>query len=352
MADSSQTFDFSGFYLFGSLADRLESGMEPSSADWDALFSTPGYAALTQSEFKRETLVDRLRLACLPSRAAEREAMLAEHKSMMLAHFAEARQRWPELLKTASRLASTPLQAEAAALACDHLPVTRLGGRESALMAPPPVSFLIFAKDARGYVPVVMDVVMAAELSERDLLLMLAHEFHHNYRNRILAYHPDESPAGTEALIWILDQLQAEGCADLINVPEMIYRPDAPAVHGQMYRDGVAAAPVFLAQFDEALAQLAATRAAEPTGTDAVAQRQAACQALRQALPMAGHPTGYYMATTIVDAGLERQLVENIGDPFAFVELYDQAARQLGRPDFSPHARVTLGWLKESTRQV
>lgn len=350
MASSSQTFDFAGFYLFGALADRLKSGMEPSSADWDGLFSVPGYAALTRSEFKRETLIDRLRLACLPSRAAEREAMLAEGKSMILAHFVEARQRWPELLGAADRLGSTPLQAEAAALACDHLPLARLGGRESALMSPPPVSFLIFAKDARGYVPVVVDVAMAAELSERDLLLMLAHEFHHNYRNRILAYHPDGAPAGTEALIWILDQLQAEGCADLINVPEMIYRPDAPAAHGQMYRDGVAAAPAFLAQFGEALARLVTTIADEPADGDVVAQRQAICEASRQSLHMAGHPAGYYMATSIVAAGLERQLVESVGDPFAFVELYDQAARQLGRPCFSPEASVTLSWLKQSTR--
>jgi hypothetical protein len=49
-------------------------------------------------------------------------------------------------------------------------------------------------------------------------------------------------------------------------------------------------------------------------------------------------------------AGLERQLVESIGDPLAFVELYDQAARQLGRPGFSPQARVTLDWMRDITR--
>jgi len=54
---SDKKFDFSGLDKFWSLVSILEQDKHPSKYQWECLFNTPGYAALTESEFKKETFI-------------------------------------------------------------------------------------------------------------------------------------------------------------------------------------------------------------------------------------------------------------------------------------------------------
>ena len=63
---------------FWVVCDFLRGDREPAAADWDALFATPGYAALEAREHRRKTLTEAFRLAYMPSRAADRERAMAK----------------------------------------------------------------------------------------------------------------------------------------------------------------------------------------------------------------------------------------------------------------------------------
>lgn len=78
----------------------------------------------------------------------------------------------------------------------------------------PPASCVIFDFDARGYTPVVVDLLASKNMSS-VLFPLLAQEFHHYYRNRMLTKHkvfPDLKP-----LFWVVDQIHCERLADRID---------------------------------------------------------------------------------------------------------------------------------------
>lgn len=68
-ADANPNFDFSGMDRFWEVVAVLEADRDPTTAQWNALFETPGYRALTASEFDRSFLEDAFEIAFRPSRA-------------------------------------------------------------------------------------------------------------------------------------------------------------------------------------------------------------------------------------------------------------------------------------------
>lgn len=113
-----------------------------------------------------------------------------------------------------------------------------------------PVSFVIFDRDARGYRPVVVDLLNALDQGER-LVYLLAHELHHYYVGMLRRGGiTDQELADTRSdLAWIVDQIQLEGVADLTNVLLWFGQ-------GQVspeYLDAVAGAPAYLRQLERGL---------------------------------------------------------------------------------------------------
>src|SRR4051812_13707337 len=68
--------DFSGVDAFWRVYDALVRDREPGAAQWDALFATPGYAALEARERRRAGLERAMRAALMPSRAGERDLLM------------------------------------------------------------------------------------------------------------------------------------------------------------------------------------------------------------------------------------------------------------------------------------
>jgi hypothetical protein len=73
---------------------------------------------------------------------------------------------------------------------------------------------------------------------------------------------------------------------------------------------------------------------------------------LRAAVPLSGHPTGHFMARTILEVMGREALVGTVSNPFAFFRLYSQAAarRPDGTPAFSAAALAFLGRLESRYR--
>jgi hypothetical protein len=60
--------DFSGVDEFWKITSILVQDIEPDENDWNALFNTPGYSILTESEFSKDYFKNYFRLAYMPNK--------------------------------------------------------------------------------------------------------------------------------------------------------------------------------------------------------------------------------------------------------------------------------------------
>ncbi len=302
--------DFSGLQKFLELTSILEKDQEPTLEQWDDLFATPGYAVLLQEEFRKDFFAERFRLAFMPSRADALEEQMKKEtgfRARFLPHYLRVKTMRGAIERWAAEQRPAELYAEALEKARSLLP-------EGAISGWPVVSFVIFAPDARGYDPVVLDVLYCMDKGGR-LVDLVGHEFHHYYRNRLVDLTQDQST------LWVINQIHAEGIADVIDKAEWTRRPEADLGPNErdfvkLYRES----PSVIKIMDDILARMSEMK----TGRGELGFE------LRRAVPQSGHPTGLYMAMLILEELGKPALVGAADDPFAFFRLYQEAATKRG----------------------
>ena len=168
--------DLSGVERFLEIVAVLEQDREPTPAQWDQLFSTPGYAVLLAREFSRQDFENRFRLAFVPSKKADLDARLKKDTgfaAQFLPHYVKAKAMRGEIERRVGAFRTAAFADEALACARAFLPA-------SITREQPSVAFVVFAPDSRGYDPVVLDILYMNDREE--FLNTVAHEFHHWYR--------------------------------------------------------------------------------------------------------------------------------------------------------------------------
>jgi hypothetical protein len=339
---ANPTFDFTGIEMFWHIVDILQLDKEPDPALWDQVLTTPGYMALTASEFETDFFVKNFRLAYMPSLAAERQNALADPATKRyLQHYTEVLQRRDDLAEHQGRLTSRSILTEALERTRSYLP-------PGAPQGIPPVAFVIFARDGRGYDPIVMDLMASMEW---DLEAFLAHDCHHWYRNRMRKFRLEDLAPEDALLVHTLDQMQAEGIADQIDkaawFDPKIY--DALPAEWQAYADrffvAVDGTPELLVKLDSLIRGMSTADADEQIATG---------EAVAELVPMSGHPTGYYMARLIREELGDGALTEDGTNAFAFMRRYDEAARKAGSdaPVLSAETLAYLGALEDKYLEV
>ena len=323
--------DFSGVEKFLTLTATLEKDQEPAQAEWDALFETPGYAVLIQSEFRKDFFVERFKLAFMPSKKPALKKKLAEEKgfwAQFLPHYVRAKEMRSEIEVQIQKLKTMSFVQKAVKEAMSFLPDFKLNEY-------PPLSFVIFGPDARGYAPVVIDVLYSME--KQDFLIpFIAHEFHHYYRNKLFVYSQEQD------ILWVIDQMQAEGIADQINVGnwfhnQQLYPENAAKKRNQTYLDWYAKSPEIIRFMDDLFIQMA----------DHPEKRGQLGSKLRQLIPLSGHPTGFFMANMVIAELGKDRLRKSTGNPFVFFNLYSEAARKKGAgTDFPTLSEKSLKFIK------
>ncbi|MBF9236012.1 hypothetical protein I2I05_01260 [Hymenobacter sp. BT683] len=141
--------------------------------------------------------------------------------------------------------------------------------------------------------------------------LLEGHEMHHQLR-------PGKDfgtiAAEDEGLIGILASMQNEGIADLIDKPLTMGMPGDPRGIREW---AMAPAPGFINKMDSAI-QARARGGAPATG-----------RYYRQLSNGSnGHLPGFFMSSVIEKNGYKKQLLTTCDDPFAFVTLYQKAAKK------------------------
>lgn len=131
-------FDFTALDHFWKIVGSLQRDEEPSAAAWDSLFATPGYAALTRSEFRPAFFREAFALTYRAARAAERRAAQDTSARLRpyLRHYERIAARRHELARWRQTPQSTAQPAEAVRLAQTLLP----DGTVPAAACPPPTA--------------------------------------------------------------------------------------------------------------------------------------------------------------------------------------------------------------------
>lgn len=318
----SQKIDLSGVHRFWEIVDIFEKGDEPGEEKWNELFSTPGYEILTQVEFS-EGFFKRIFNEAYGSGEDESVDMI-EEEERIIEHFREVKNNRGKLNDFLGDIFAQDHYDDALDLAFEWLP---FDDEEPY----PPVSFLFFQKDARGYIPIVFDLQFAYELGD-DLSTFLAHEMHHFYRNLNVSFDPN---IRDKEIIWALNQIHMEGMADQINKdlitgPETIFDEDYQKEYEENYKD----AEEYIKELDEYIRKY--EEDPDEYGKE-----------IQESLPLSGHPVGFFMAETIIDSGLKDELIDSYDDPFHFFELYNISAKEKDLTMFSKESISLIDDLKE-----
>ncbi len=337
---TSLRIDVRGLERAIDLMDLLAQDREPSEAQWNALFETPGYEVMVRRERPKEVFMACFRLACSPARAKEREALVASPKdgqarllARLMPHFLRAAKAREDLRALATELRKESLGTALASQALAYLP-------PDAPQGPVTVAFILFEPDARGYGPIVMDALFYQDLGE-DRTRVLAHELQHAWR----AQWAEARMGSDDTAAWVLHQIMIEGVADRVNVAPALATPEArtrfeKAFQGAAYMADLARTGEVFRTLDDLLLRMAQNPS----------QREGLGEEMRKQVPRSGHPTGFFMAS-LIEAQLGKSvLIQSQLNPATFFQRYDEAAAREGKaPRLSPPAMAYLrhlcrGW--------
>ena len=311
---------------YWSVQDALARGDAVDAPDWDALFETPAYRWQAGTDATRRKIRDRMKLAFQPDRRPI-ESALAEAEGydvIRWEHHLRIRDERDSLGATLEALTESTLIEDAIAIARRYVPADAVEAH--AVMTP--IRLLFFAPDAIADDGVIyLDLVHAKDRGE-GLVRLLAHEFHHEIYTRLSPFPGLDEDAEMYWVLLALTHLHMEGLADRIDKisAPLMPIPGLPTSYIEQYNEYYQAAPAALAAFDTALVELAHTE-----------NRGEAALAAWNLFHLNGHPEGFYMANTIAAAQGDAALLEDVGDPFAFVRRFQSV-----RPVFSDEALDVL----------
>ena len=362
--------DFSGTDHFYRVASVLKQGQSPGREQWNALLSAPGYHHYFRDQDRDSDVFKRLmRLVFMPSEEKALQDTLRSLRGDLrpelrpLHVLLAAKRRRDTLEQFRNQLRTGNLRQQAVEEAAALLPEGALRDNLENLSSPP-VHFIFYNLDGRGTPDgVVVDMVMTEILGRRGTQLFIAHELHHAGRESILEV-PERKQDPRAYLLRAIDQLQAEGIADLIDKPYLhsssgVGGPRSPGAESASGREWCRVLLWAFAQRHQKAYQatLGTVRRVDSllvaaAGADADENNQLLrehSKAILRSIPNNGHPNGHYMAKRIADQFGTDTLAATANDPFAFVRLYNEATRESkGRSvPFSQEAMTYLARLEK-----
>jgi hypothetical protein len=315
--NQSSNLDFSAMDEFWKITSILAKDIEPNDEDWNSLFNTPGYSILTESEFTQDYFKNYFRLAYMPGKKEllQKELEKSHWRISYLKHMTNVLPEKEKIKNHRKELLSSN------SLTNEVLKVTNEYFLEDYLITDdlPQISFVVFGNDARGYSNIIIDILLSIEQGNK-LKYLVGHEAHHFYRNKQLKFNFPEENHSDYNLIWVLNQIHAEGIADQIDKRVNFFNDgdQENSRWAKTYRDHLEKTPEIIKKMDSLLVQY----------SNQSSDLGSLSEELQNIVPMSGHPTGYYMTRAIIDHFGENKLLKDIGNPFQFFRLYNQVTQK------------------------
>jgi len=328
------SFDFSSIEPFWHIVSVLQQDKEPSDQEWSALFSTPGYKTLIERELPEKWLKRYMTMGIMPSNKEEIQKWIEKKYSdvRFVLHFQEVSSRKEEIILFIDEFRNKNDVKKTISMVEKFLP------KGVSTNSIPTVSFIFFDKDARGYQPILMDVLLAMDLCKDNLWNeVLAHEFHHFYRESHISFNFPTDESNDSRIIWFFNQIHLEGVADMINKEKEFERtPSSEMVI--RYKKYLNEVPSDISKMDSLLSLYNK----EPEKQKEINEE------IEKSVKQSGHPMGFYMASSIQKYCSRKYVVKEIGNPFGFFYRYNEAAKKSKDklPVFSDAAIATINQLE------
>lgn len=364
----SGTTDFSGADAFWRIEEQLTSDVDPSTAEWDSLFATPGYAVLAIKERSRPAITAAFRAAFMSSRRAERDSLLAlsedqsraaSYVARVVRHVYLLPSRRAQLIAFRHRWERDDYLARAITRAQRFLPTGT-----TAHYHEPRVAFVFYLPDGHAGVDLIV-ADLAHAMVQGDPVRFIAHEVIHTYRNRLErnrvasngggSAEPDVAPLGD-----LLDRMENESIADQSDKAPFLDVSDAVLAHEEPDSVTRAMLAIYSAQFrtaPERIREINRVLESVADNADNPEWVKARLDSLARTLPiggsMAGRAVGAYMIRAIRRELGAHALATVVGDPVSYVLAYQKAASRPSCrcPAFSARAlRVILRLRPASAR--
>ena len=315
-AAEAQTANFEGIDRFWRVAESLQQKREPTAAEWGALFATPGYAALEQREKRRAALEAGIRAALNPALADERDTLLSgtSWTARVIRHVQGIPLRRAELELVRRKLVDDNFLQRASTLAQTLLPEGAI-----ARWGVPPVAFIFFLPDGRGYSDIIV-ADLATIAGRADVVPFFAHELTHFYFAQFArARGLDPKTPFEKAKLTLLTKLFEESLGDQHDKAPYLDLPEAEFNLAPVDPERREYLRDYRAHYVKVAALVAdLQRALGSNDASAVA-------ALGRDLPLEGRPLGFHMTRLIRQKLGDARLKTVVGDPLAWYEAFLEA---------------------------
>ena len=300
------------------IAKLLQAGNTVSEDHWENLFASEGYKnylIYSNAEAQKELIKDAIETVFDPNRIGELDSLLSLPVTMGKNFYKLI------LIRNFARLKKNLVEAEEFIYE-DFNPLIASGDSLARLFLPESIQdslprlydchLILSDPDAKVMDnAIVLDLNMALEKGKDELLKIIAHEFHHNYRKLAI-------PSFTDPLMIEINKVHQEGVADLIDKKK-------PPIHESLYPE------VFIEMYNLEYASTAETLGVLDSLThDFLTQKidtTAYHDQLKSFFPIGGHPNGFYMALEIAEHRGKEVLIETYNDPFEFIRIYNEVAK-------------------------
>lgn len=311
------SIDFSGVDSFWAIKNLLQQDHEPDEKKWNALFNTP-YYRFYKDWGQTNYIKNNLKYAYMPSMKAKRDSIQRQNdwRSAIINHLLEVGSLQENIKRFEDSLKNIDLIMPSLKLTQEFLPANFLGDFSDQ----PKIAFGISQPDGNAGQIICMDIKKAMDI---DLTLFIAHEAHHYYTIKLRKKFTVDDADSSSQLIRCVQQLQLEGIADMIDKPDMI-KKNGKGYHAFLfttYLQHFTNPEENLKQVDSLIIEISKN----PFSTKANAIK------INDLLPQGGHPHGYYMATTIMEAFGKKKILELLANPFDFIRWYNRASEKLKR---------------------
>jgi len=202
-----------------------------------------------------------------------------------------------------------------------------------------PIYFLFITADGKNNDEALyIDLNFIYKKTESQRIDFLAHELFHNYRE----YFENHDFNYKSDLNHILDMIQNEGIADLIDKSEG-YK-NYFTENGKLSEQG----EIFIDLYNNAQNDMEKLQNLVVKYSNGKISETKMIDGLIEVVKYNGHPIGFYMATHIVKAGYQNQMLKTFYEPYQFYRLYNKVAKEQNLFQFN---NEFMEYLKKITTQ-
>lgn len=328
---TAQTVDFKSIDAFFEIADKLSQNQKVKKSEWKKFHNTAAYKKLTMTYGDYKDIREAMELTFLSKNKALCDSLLAAPYSLsdddyylklLLRNCVSLAKNYDDVKKVRQSYDFEELKAQAIRQFRDFMPAVN-----DSFLTVPNIYFFFYGPDCYAIGNSIMLDFNYFYRNPQRIIGSFAHEIFHAYRYHFL----DTKTIYSNALLDVLDLIQDEGIADLINKKGSEYSAKLLTELGypidleKSYLESVANCSDWLSQLDSLT--LAHFDGEMPYDTYK--------EQLSKLLRRNAHPVGYHISQLLVKNGLKAKMLDSFYNPIEFVKLYNSIAESEGMHVFS-----------------